>query len=362
MKAAIFREVGKPLTIEDVHLDPKPRAKEVRIRVVASGLCHSDYHIITGDIPCQFPVLLGHEASGIVEAVGEDVHQFSPGDRVVTCLSSYCGECAECLGGHSNLCGNKPVRPATPGEARLTLDGEPVYQLGELGAFAEEMLVHANSLVKLPEAMPLDLACLLGCAVLTGVGAATSRASIRAGDSVAVIGCGGVGLNVIQGARLAGAGRIFAVDLNPSKLELARQFGATDLIAGGDSAVEEILEITRGGVDHAFEVVGLPRTIRQALMMLRKRGTAILVGVTRYGTELSLPAMPFIASEVSIAGSLMGSVPFQVAIPRIVELYLEGKLTLEPLVSQKIRLEDINRAYDQLAAGEVARSVVTFDS
>jgi len=360
MKAAIFREVGKPLTIEDVHLD-QPRANEVRIRVAASGLCHSDYHIITGDIPCPLPVLLGHEASGIVEAVGEGVEQFRPGDRVVTSLSGYCGECAECLEGRSNLCDNKPIRPLTPGEARVTLQGEPVYQLGELGGFAEEMLVHANSLVKLPEAMPLDLAALLGCAVLTGVGAATSRASIRAGDTVAVIGCGGVGLNVIQGATLAGAGRIFAVDLHPSKLELAREFGATDLVAGGDSAVEEIVELTRGGVHHAFEVVGLPSTIRQALMMLRKRGEAVLVGVSRFGTELSLPALPFVSREVSILGSLLGSVPFQTAIPRFVDLYLDGRLKLEPLISQKIRLGDINRAYAQLATGEVARSVITFD-
>lgn len=361
MKASIFREVGKPLTIEEVHLD-QPRADEVRIRVAASGLCHSDYHIITGDIPCPLPVLLGHEASGIVEAVGEGVQQFRPGDRVVTSLSGYCGECSECLDGRSNLCDNKPIRPATPGEARVTMNGEPIYQLGELGGFAEEMLVHANSLVKIPEAMPLDLAALLGCAVVTGVGAATTRASIRAGDTVAVIGCGGVGLNVIQGARLAGAGRIFAVDLHPSKLELAREFGATDLVAGGDTAAEEIVELTQGGVHHAFEVVGLPSTIRQALMMLRKRGVAVLVGVSRFGTELSLPALPFVPKEVGIIGSLLGSVPFQTTIPKLVDLYLDGRLKLEPLLSQRIRLEDINGAYDQLAAGEVARSVIVFDT
>lgn len=360
MKAAIFREVGQPLTIEDVQLG-EMRANEVRLRVAASGLCHSDYHIIAGDMPCPLPVLLGHEASGIVEAVGENVRHFRPGDRVVTCLSGYCGECGECQRGHSNRCDNKPVRPAIPGEARISSKGEPIYQLGELGAFAEEMLVDARSLVKLPDAMPLDLAALLGCAVLTGVGAATSRVSIRAGDSVAVIGCGGVGLNAIQGAKLSGAGRIFAIDLNPAKLELARQFGATDLIQGRETAANEIVELTKGGVDYAFEVVGLPATIRQALTMLRKGGTAVMVGVTKFGTELELPAMPFIQKEVSIVGSLMGSVPFQIAIPRFADLYLKGALKLEPLVSQKIELEGINRAYDQLAAGEVARSIITFD-
>ena len=360
MKAAIFREIGKPLTIENAQLDG-PRAKEVRVRVAASGLCHSDYHIITGDMPCPLPVLLGHEASGIVEAVGEDVRHFRPGDRVVTCLSGYCGECTECQSGHSNRCDNKPMRPATKEEARVKVNGEPVYPLGELGAFAEEMVVDANSLVKLPEAMPLDLAALLGCAVLTGVGAATSRVSIRAGDSVAVIGCGGVGLNAIQGAKLAGAGRIFAVDLNPGKLKLAREFGATDLVQGSADVAEEILEMSSGGVDYAFEVVGLPSTVRQAVTMLRKGGTAVLVGVSKFGTELGIPALPFTQKEISVVGSLMGSVPFQIAIPRFVDLFLQGALKLEPLVSQRIRLEDINTAYDQLAAGEVARSVITFD-
>ncbi|KHK93167.1 Zn-dependent alcohol dehydrogenase [Novosphingobium malaysiense] len=361
MKAAIFREVGKPLTIEDVEIG-EMRANEVRIRVAASGLCHSDYHIIAGDIPCPVPVLLGHEASGIVEAVGENVQHFRPGDRVVSCLSGYCGECGECQTGHSNRCDNKPIRPAIAGEARITAKGEPIYQLGELGGFAEEMLVDARSLVKLPDAMPLDLAALLGCAVLTGVGAATNRVNIRAGESVAVIGCGGVGLNAIQGAKLAGAGRIIAIDLNPAKLELARQFGATEVIHGSAEAAEEVLELTGGGVDFAFEVVGLPATIRQAVTMLRKGGTAVLVGVTKFGTDLAMPAGPFIQKEINVVGSLLGSVPFQIAIPRLADLYLQGALKLEPLVSQKIALEDINRGYDQLAAGEIARSIITFDT
>ena len=204
MKAAILREVGQPLSIEEVELDA-PRDDEVRIRVVASGLCHSDYHFMVGDMPHPLPVVLGHEASGIVEAVGANVREVRPGDAVVTCISGFCGECCECQAGHNYRCDSKPMRPASVGDARITQRGTPIQQFGQLGGFAEEMLVHQHSVSKLPEGMPLDLAALLGCAVLTGVGAAVNRAAVKPGDAVAVIGCGGVGLNVIQGARLAGA-------------------------------------------------------------------------------------------------------------------------------------------------------------
>jgi len=360
MKAAILHEARTPLTIEDVQLGTM-RADEVRIRVVASGLCHSDYHVMTGTLPHPLPVVLGHEASGIVEAVGENVRNLKPGDAVVTCVSAYCGECVSCQHGLGHICSDKPVRPAILGEARLTCAGQPLHQIGQLGAFAEEMLVHAHSVTKLPEGMPMDIAALLGCAVITGMGAVLHRARVQQGETVAVIGCGGVGLNVVQGAKLAGASRIIAIDLNPAQLELARLFGATDCIRGGETAVAELLELTGGGVDYAFEVIGLPATMRQAFLMLRQRGAAVLIGVPRFDAELSFPVMSLLLNETRIISSMMGSSPHQVVIPQYAQLYLNGKLTLDPLISQRIRLQDINKGYDQLAAGTVARSVVMFD-
>lgn len=359
MKAAVLHEAGRPLTIEDVVLDA-PRADEVRVRVTASGLCHSDYHFMVGDLTCPLPAVLGHEVSGVVEAVGAAVRDVRPGDAVVTCLSGFCGECGQCQTGHTHRCDAKPGRPATPGDARITLGGKPVYQFGGLGGFAEEVLVHAHSVVKLPDAMPVDVAALLSCGVLTGVGAVVNSAQVRPGQTVAVIGCGGVGLNAVQGARIAGASRIIAVDLNPAKLELAKSFGATDLVIGGDTAATEVVELTGGGVDYAFEVIGLAQTARQALMMLRKGGAVVLVGLPKAGAEYSFPASVFLPKEARIIGSMMGSAPFQLMAPMLAGLYLDGRLKLDALISQRIALGDINRGYEQLAAGEVARSLITF--
>lgn len=361
MKAAILRAPKQAMTIEDVDLDG-PRADEVRVRVVASGLCHSDYHVISGDFPSPFPIVLGHEASGIVVAVGRDVHGFKPGDAVVSCVSMYCGHCRDCQSGHNYVCGHKPVRPAGEGAFRITQNGENIHQYCELGGFAEEIVVHQTGVTKLPEGMPLDLAALLGCAVLTGVGAATEAAQVRPGSTVVVIGCGGVGLNVIQGAKLSGAARIIAVDTNPAKFALARQFGATDCVPGGAGAVETVQELTKGGADYAFEVIGVPAAQKQAFQMLRRRGKLVLVGLAPVGSSLDVSSVIIVAREVQVIGSLMGSAPFQMAIPAYAQLYLDGKLQLDPLVSQRIRLEDINRGYEQLIAGETARSVIVFDS
>ena len=361
MKAAILRAPKQAMTIEDVDLDG-PRADEVRVRVVASGLCHSDYHVISGDFPSPFPIVLGHEASGIVVAVGSDVQGFKPGDAVVSCVSMYCGHCRDCQSGHNYVCGHKPVRPAGEGAFRITQNGENIHQYCELGGFAEEIVVHQTGVTKLPEGMPLDLAALLGCAVLTGVGAATEAARVRPGSTVVVIGCGGVGLNVIQGAKLSGAARIIAVDTNPAKFELARQFGATDCVAGGAGAVEIVQELTKGGADYAFEVIGVPAAQKQAFQMLRRRGKLVLVGLAPVGSSLDVSSVIIVAREVQVIGSLMGSAPFQMAIPAYAQLYLDGKLQLDPLVSQRIRLEDINRGYEQLIAGETARSVIVFDN
>jgi S-(hydroxymethyl)glutathione dehydrogenase/alcohol dehydrogenase len=346
VKAAILHEPGRPFVIEDVALS-NPAPNEVRVRLAASGLCHSDYHYVTGDLTCPVPALLGHETSGVVEAVGENVRHVKPGDRVVA-SQPYCGRCGECETGHTHRCDDLPTRVGPP---RVTLRGQPVYQFVNIGGFAESVLVDGSGVAKVPEAMPLYLAALLGCAVITGVGAVLNTAKVRPGQSVAVVGCGGVGLNVIQGARLAGASRIVAVDVNPAKLELARQFGATDLVRGGEEAVEGVLETTRGGVDYAFEVIGLTETMRQAFLMLRKAGA-----------ELSLPFRPAIMKELRVLSSLMGSAPVQSTIAALSRFYLDGALKLEPLVSQRIALSDINHGYEQLAAGEVARCLITFDA
>jgi S-(hydroxymethyl)glutathione dehydrogenase/alcohol dehydrogenase len=357
VKAAILHELGRPFVIEDVDLS-NPAPNEVRVRLAASGLCHSDYHYVTGDLACPVPALLGHETSGVVEAVGENVRHVKPGDRVVA-SQPYCGRCGECETGHTHRCDDLPTRIGPP---RVTLRGQPVFQFVNIGGFAESVLVDGSGVAKVPEAMPLDLAALLGCAVITGVGAVLNTAKVRPGQSVAVIGCGGVGLNVIQGAKIAGASRIVAVDVNPAKLELARQFGATDLIRGGADADQAVVEATKGGVDYAFEVIGLTETMRQAFLMLRKGGAAVLIGVPKAGAELSLPFRPAIMKELRVLSSLMGSAPVQSTIAALSRFYLDGALKLEPLVSQRIGLADINRGYDQLAAGEVARCLITFDA
>jgi S-(hydroxymethyl)glutathione dehydrogenase/alcohol dehydrogenase len=358
MKAAVLRELGR-LNIEDVELNG-PRADEVRVRVLASGLCHSDYHMITGDFPTRMPAVLGHEAAGVVEAVGADVRNCKPGDMVVTCTSAYCGECRECQRGYNHRCDAKPGRPDRPEESRITKGGEAIYQLAQLGGFAEEMVVHHRSVARLPEGVPPASAALLGCAVITGVGSALNGAKVQPGSTVAVIGCGGVGLNVIQGARIAGAGRIVAVDVAPEKLQLARTFGATDTVISKGDSVAEVVDLTDGGVDYAFEVIGLEKTMRDACAMLRKGGTAVLIGVAKAGAEVSLPIMPFAFKEIKVTGTLMGASPFQVFLPQLAQYYLDGALKLDELVTERIALSEINEGYARMAAGKLARSVIVF--
>ncbi|RYY43547.1 MAG: alcohol dehydrogenase, partial [Sphingomonadales bacterium] len=274
MKAAVLREIGR-FEIESLVLD-KPRDEEIRVRTLASGLCHSDYHVMVGAVNVPRPLVAGHEAAGIVEAIGDDVRDFRVGDMVVTCVTGYCGACRECQSGHNYRCETPPRRGPWRDDPTLRdTSGEPVYALGQLGAFAEEMLVHQRYAAKLPEGVPVHAAALMGCAVLTGVGAALNGAQVAPGSTVVVIGCGGVGLNVVQGARIAGAGRIIAVDRVPEKLEMARRFGATDALIAGADTVAEVIEMTRGGADYAFEVIGLPETMRDACRMLRRGATAV---------------------------------------------------------------------------------------
>jgi S-(hydroxymethyl)glutathione dehydrogenase / alcohol dehydrogenase len=363
MKAAVLREVGQPLQIETVSIG-KPGPREVLIRTKAAGVCHSDLHFIEGSYPHPLPAVLGHESAGVVEAVGSEVRTVKVGDHVITCLNPYCGHCEVCLTGHMNLCISPETRRSKGEEPRLfkeDLSGpSKMAQFLNLSSFAEMMLVHEHACVAIRKDMPFDRAALIGCSVMTGVGAVIHTSSVRPGETVAVIGCGGVGLATINGAAMAGAGRIIAIDRVPSKLELAKQFGATDVIQASDDTVKQVIEMTGGGVHHSFEAIGLKATAEQSFKMLRRGGTANIIGMIPVGTMIELHGPDFLG-ERKIQGSYMGSNRFPVDMPRLVDAYMAGKLKLDELISRRIKLEDVNSAFDELKRGELARSVIVFD-
>jgi len=363
MQAAVFRQPHQPLTIESVDID-RPRRREVLVRTAASGVCHSDLHLVEGNgrFPLGQPYVLGHEGSGVVEAVGEDVTYVKPGDHIVACLSGFCGTCEQCLAGHPNLCTGGVTGRETSAGPRLTQQGQAVVQGFGIASYAERMLLHENSLVRIDPDIPLDRAALVGCGVLTGVGAALRTAAVRAGQTVAVFGCGGVGLSIIQGARIAGARQIIGVDRFDSKLEMANELGATHTVnsAQGDP-VEAIRDLTRtAGVDHAFEAVGNATLVRQAIQSLAIRGTATIVGVLPPDATIEFPWMA-IRPECKIQTSRMGSNQFRVDIPNYLELYRQGRLDLDQMISARRSLGDINDAFRAMNAGEVARTVLTFN-
>ena len=360
MKAAVFREVNQPMQIEEVEIgDPGPR--EIVVRTKAAGVCHSDLHFYNGTYPGQMPVILGHESAGVVEEVGRDVTYVKPGDHVITCLSVFCGHCEHCLTGHMSLCQSPEVRRGREDAPRLSQNGNLVHQFANLGSFAEKMLVHEHAVAKIREDMPMDRAALIGCGVTTGVGSVIHTASVEPGSTVAVIGCGGVGLSCINGAALAGAGSVIAVDRVASKLELARKFGATETVNASEcDAVDRVREITGGGVHYAFEAIGLKVTAEQAFRMLRRGGTATVIGMIPPGEMVTLHGPEFL-QEKTMQGSMMGSNRFRVDMPRFVDFYLQGKLHLDDMISSRISLDDINDAMAQLETGEVARNVITFD-
>jgi S-(hydroxymethyl)glutathione dehydrogenase/alcohol dehydrogenase len=360
MKAAMLREVGKPLQIEDVQIS-KPGPREVLIRTSAVGLCHSDLHFIEGHYPHPLPVVLGHESSGIVEAVGAEVRTVKPGDHVITCLSVFCGHCEQCLTGHMSTCFSSETARDPNSEPRLSQNGSALPQFFNLSSFAEQLLIHEHACVAIRKDMPLDRAALIGCAVMTGVGAVIHTAGVRPGETVAVIGCGGVGLSAINGAAIAGASRIIAIDRLASKAELDRTFGATDFIdASQVDPVEAVRELSVNGVHHAIEAIGLAKTAEQAFHMLRVGGTATVVGMIPVGQKVCLPGHAFL-DEKRIQGSGMGSNRFPVDMPRLVDFYLAGKLKLDELISQRIRLPQINEGFEALKTGELARSVILFE-
>jgi S-(hydroxymethyl)glutathione dehydrogenase / alcohol dehydrogenase len=358
-QAAVLRAAPGRLSVEEVEIaDPGPR--EVLVRTAAAGVCHSDLHILDGVYPWPVPAVLGHESAGVVEAVGPGVTYVAPGDHVVTCVSVFCGECEECITGRPALCSNPSVRRAVDDPPRLTQDGNPISQFAELGSFAERLLVHERAVVKIPADVPLESAALVGCAVITGVGAVFNTAAVKPGSTVAVVGCGGIGLSCIQGARLAGAARIIAIDRVPAKLERALALGATDSVdAGRDEPVSAVRSLTGLGVHYSFEAIGLVETVEQAFAMVRPGGTATVIGMLPITASVSIPALDLLA-EKRLQGCLMGSNRFRLDMPRLLELYRQGRLELDEMISARLPLADINDGFETLRRGEGTRSVIVF--
>jgi S-(hydroxymethyl)glutathione dehydrogenase/alcohol dehydrogenase len=351
-----------PLSFEDVRID-EPGPGEVLLETVASGICHSDLHVIEGHLPVPPPCILGHEPAGIVEAVGEGVTDFAPGDPVIGCLTSFCGVCKFCTQGRPYLCRTQFAGRPLGAKPRLAAsDGAPIGQFANLSSFAEKMLCPERALVKIRPEMPLDRASLIGCGVTTGLGAVLNTVHVPAGASVAVIGCGGVGLAAIQGARIIGAGRIIAVDAQPWKFDLARKLGATDCIDAKDAnPVGAVQALTGGGVDFAFECIGLVPTVQQAVAMTGRGGTTVLVGVVPITELVPIHAADLTLQEKKITGSYMGSNRFRFDMPKYVDFYLDGRLRLDEMISARIGLDEVNTALDRMRKGEAARQVIVFD-
>lgn len=362
MKAAVLTAPGQPLEIWDLGIS-KPGPHEVLIRTAACGLCHSDLHFIEGSYPHPLPAVPGHEAAGIVEAVGSEVRTVKPGDAVVTCLSAYCGQCEFCVTGRMALCLGADTRRGPGSEPRLTRasDGAAVNQMLNLSAFAEQMLIHEHACVAINPDMPLDRAAVIGCAVTTGAGTIFNACKVTPGETVAVVGCGGVGLATINAAKIAGAGRIIAADPIPEKRELAIKLGATDTVdALANDAAAQIVELTKGGVDHAIEAVGRPASAQLAVRSLRRGGTATILGMMPLTEQVGLSAIDLLSGK-KLQGAIMGMNHFPVDLPRLVDFYLRGLLDLDTIIAERIPLAQVNEGFEKMKAGHSARSVIVFD-
>jgi S-(hydroxymethyl)glutathione dehydrogenase / alcohol dehydrogenase len=363
MKAAVLYEFNSPLRIEAIETDP-PRRGEVLVRFAASGVCHSDWHTIQGIHPLPLPVILGHEGAGVVEQVGEGVDRVTPGDHVVLSWLPYCGQCRFCTSGRPNLCDDLAWSDAgtmRDGGIRFHRNGQRIHH-NTASSFAERAVVPEQTLIPVDPSLSLIELALLGCAVMTGVGAVLNTARVRPGDTTAVIGCGGVGLNVVQGAAIAGAKTIVAIDVLDAKLDLARSLGATDTINVSHHAAAEALEqIVPGGVDYCFEALGQPQTIETAIGLVGKGGTAVLVGMAPPDARIPIDALAMTYQERAIKGCWYGSCRPPVDFPMLIDLYRRGKLRLDPLVSHTCGLDEINDAFERMERGEVARTVIVYD-
>jgi len=360
MKAAVLVEPGKPLEIENLQIS-KPGPHEVLIRTAACGLCHSDLHFIEGSYPHALPAVPGHEAAGIVQAIGSEVRTVKVGDAVVSCLSAFCGHCEFCVTGRMSLCMGADTRRGPTDAARITRsDGSTVNQMLNLSAFAEMMLIHEHACVKIDPEMPLDRAAVIGCAVTTGAGTIFNACKVTPGETVAVIGCGGVGLATINAAKIAGAGRIIAADPMPEKRALALKLGATDVVdARADDAALQILELSKGGVDHAIEAVGRPASAALAVGSLKRGGTATILGMMPLSEKVGLSAIDLLSGK-KLQGAIMGGNRFPVDLPRLVDFYMRGLLDLDSIIAERIPLEQVNQGFEKMKRGDSARSVIVF--
>lgn len=366
IKAAVFYKVGQPFSVETLDL-AAPRAGEVLVKVAAAGVCHSDWHLMTGATQHTTPVVPGHEGAGAVEAVGPGVTRFKPGDHVALSWAPNCGVCFYCLNDRPSLCETYvgPVWEGVllDGTTRLTKNGQPIYHFSALACFAEYCVVPQECCVPMPKEVPLTIAALIGCAVTTGVGATINTVKVKPGSSVAVFGAGGVGLSVIMGAKLAGASRIIAIDKAKGKLDIAKAFGATEALMAGPEVIENIRSLTSGrGADFVFEAIGLPAVQEQSLAATRKGGTLVLVGISPMGSGTNLPGAIIARQEKTITGSYYGTANPARDFPLIADLYQRGLLDLGRLVSKQYPLEQINAAYADMLSGEIARGLIVFPS
>ncbi len=360
MRAAVLYEHDTPLRVEEVEVDP-PKGGEVLVRMAASGVCHSDLHMLKGIHPAPLPAILGHEGAGVVEEAGPGVTNVKPGDHVILSWLPYCGHCRMCASGRPNVCVNVAWSESgtmADGTVRFHRGGERIHHYIATSSFAELSVVPAQCAIPVDPALPLTELSLMGCAVATGVGAVLNTARVRPGETVAVVGCGGVGLNCVQGAAIANAGTIIAIDTEPGKLNLARELGATHAVDASEGSVAGAVEdLTAGGVDHAFEAIGNPATIELAIGLVGRGGQAVLIGMAPPDARVSFDALNATFEEISIRGCWYGSVRPPVDFPLLVDLYQSGKLRLDTMI-RTCSLEEVNDAFRALEAGEVARSVI----
>lgn len=364
--AAVLYEAKKPLRIEEVEVLP-PRAGEVTVRMKAAGVCHSDLHVMKGDLPMPMPIILGHEGSGIVEIVGEGVTSLAPGDHVIPIWRASCGTCEYCLGGKPALCdmGTRMRFEGTMPDGTMRFQnsaGDSIRHYAGVSTFSSLATMPEAAVVRIPKDFSFEKAALVGCGVITGVGAATEAAKVRCGSSVAVIGCGGIGLNIIQGARLAGARQIIGVDVIAAKEAKARELGATHFVdSSAADPVRAIKDLTGGlGVDCAFEAVGLPRPIEQAFDATRKGGVCVVAGISRGDARAQINVNQLVYAEKTLKGTLYGSMRPRVDLLMLIEMHRAGRLMLDELLTRTYRLEQINEAYAALERGEVARSLIVY--